>query len=196
MNFTHWNGNGLGGGIGILLLRNSSHVTINIMNCPFQKNLAPWGGGLCIYLQTQTSSNRVTIARSTLIENSARNGGGGIQVRLGRLERGFNNKIVFQNIILWKNWAKFGGGTSINALFVNHITGPGEILQFNNCTWHQTQDLIVLPLIFHLTNTSSRAKGICLSLSLKMFMFRQIMDMGKIVNIKNVRTFMLLLVFL
>lgn len=107
------------------------------MNCTFQKNLAPWGGGLCIYLQTQTSSNRVTVARSTLTENSARNGGGGIQVRLGKLERGLNNKIVFQNIILWKNWARFGGGTSINALFVNHITEPGEILQFNNCTWRQ-----------------------------------------------------------
>ena len=75
MNFTQWNGNGLGGGIGILLLKNSSHVTINIMNCTFQKNLAPWGGGLCIYLQTQTSSNRVTIARSSLMENSARNDG-------------------------------------------------------------------------------------------------------------------------
>ena len=51
MNFTQQNGNGLGGGIGILLLlKNSSHVTINIINCTFQKNLALWGGGLCIYL--------------------------------------------------------------------------------------------------------------------------------------------------
>ena len=137
LNLTRWNGNGLGGGIGILFLKRSSHVTVNIMNCTFQKNLAPWGGGLCVYLQTQTSSNKVTVANSTLIENSARNGGGGIQVRLDKLERGLNNTIIFQNVILQKNWARFGGGTSVNALFVNHITGPGEILQFINCTWYQ-----------------------------------------------------------
>ena len=68
LNFTQWTGNGLGGAIGILLLKKSSHVAINIMNCIFKQNRAPWGGGLCIYLQTQTSNNKVTVTNSTFIE--------------------------------------------------------------------------------------------------------------------------------
>ena len=89
----------------------SSHVTIDIMNCMFKQNHAPWGGGLCIYLQTQTFNNKVTITNSIMTENVARNGSGSIQVRLDKLGRGLKNKILFQNIILRKNWAIFGGGT-------------------------------------------------------------------------------------
>ena len=136
-NFTKWIGNGLGGGIGILLLKNSSGATILITNCTFQRNRAPWGGGICVYLQMKTTNNTVIVANSTFVNNSARNGGGGVQVRLGKLEKDLNNKILFQNIFLEKNWARFGGGTSVNALFVSHITAPGEIVQFINCTWHE-----------------------------------------------------------
>ena len=137
VNFTEWNGNGLGGGIGLLLLKHSSCVTVYILNCTFERNKAPWGGGLCVYLQAQTSNINVMITNVTFTGNSARNGGGGVQVRLGKLEQDLNNKILFQNIFLEKNWAKFGGGTSLNALFVSHISRPGEIVQFINCTWHE-----------------------------------------------------------
>ena len=80
MNFTQWSGNGLGGGIGLLLLKYSSCVTVYILNCTFKSNKAPWGGGLCAYLQAQISNNNVMIANSTFMGNSARNGGDGVQV--------------------------------------------------------------------------------------------------------------------
>ena len=105
-----WNGgNGLGGGIGILLLKNSSCITIHISNCTFQGNSAPWGGGLCVYLQTQTSNNKVFITNSTFMDNAA-TGGGGIQIRVGNIERNLNNTILSQDIFVRKNQARFEGG--------------------------------------------------------------------------------------
>ena len=133
-NFSRWNGNGIGGGLGILLLENSSDIIIHVLKCTFVKNQASWGGGMCIYMQTNTFNNTVTIRASTFSNNIARVGGGGVQIRLGTLK---TNLIIFKYILFMRNRAEFGGGTSVSALYVSNVTEPGEIIQFLNCKWFE-----------------------------------------------------------
>ena len=130
-----WNGYSLGGGMGIALLKNSAGINIHINNTVFDKNIANWGGGLGIYLEQQTFNNSVRVTNSKFEYNQAMLGGGGVQVRLGALNKASKNNILFQKVKFEKNYAKYGGGTSITALFVSDVTEPGEILQFHNCTW-------------------------------------------------------------
>ena len=127
--------------MGIALLKGSSGVNIHIQNTTFRRNRANWGGGLCIYVQQQTYNNTVLIENSTFAENHARVGGGGIQVRFGEVTRSSDNYtfILFQRSIIKENLANYGGGVSINALFVTHITKPGEVIQFINCTWYNNR---------------------------------------------------------
>ena len=61
-------------------------------------------------------------------------GGGGVQVRLGEQESGLENYILFKKVTFVNNTAKFGGGTSINAMFVSNVTEAEGILQFTNCS--------------------------------------------------------------
>ena len=130
-----WNGYSLGGGMGIALLKNSANINIHINNTVFDTNIANWGGGLGIYLEQQTFNNSVRVTNSKFEHNHAMLGGGGVQVRLGALNKAAKNNILFQKVKFEKNYAKYGGGTSITALFVSDVTEPGEILQFINCTW-------------------------------------------------------------
>ena len=106
-----------------------------MINSIFHKNTANWGGGLCIYLQKHTRKNHVLVFNSAFTKNHGNVGGGGVQVRLGEQERGLENFILFQGVTFIKNFAKFGGGTSINAMFVSNVTETEDALQFTNCTW-------------------------------------------------------------
>ena len=133
---TDWNGHSLGGGMGIALLKGTTGLTIYIKNSTFHGNSANWGGGLCVYLQKHVFNNSVLVVNSTFISNTAKVGGGGVQVRLGELNEGLENYVLFQEVRFVENFATFGGGVSVNALFVRDITKPGEILQFCNCTWY------------------------------------------------------------
>jgi hypothetical protein len=96
----------------ISLLEGTSGVNIQIVNSIFHKNNANWGGGLCIYLL----------------------GGGGVQVRLGEQGSGLEKfkKVTFNNNT---SCYRFGGGTSINVMFISNATEAEGILQFINCSW-------------------------------------------------------------
>jgi hypothetical protein len=134
---TDWNGNSIGGGMCISLLEGTSGVKIQIVDSIFHNNNANWGGGLCIYLQKYTHVNYILVFNSTFTENCGNLGGGGVQVRLGEQENGLENCtiILFKKVTFNNNTARFGGGTSINAMFISNATKAESILQFNNCSW-------------------------------------------------------------
>jgi hypothetical protein len=71
------------------------------------------------------------------MENRGNLGGGGVQVRLGEQESGLENYtiILFKEVTFNNNTARFGGGTSINAMFISNATETESILQFINCSW-------------------------------------------------------------
>ena len=56
-------------------------------------------------------------------------------MRLGEQESGLENYILFKRVIFINNTARFGGGTSINAMFISNVTEAEGIVQFTNCTW-------------------------------------------------------------
>jgi hypothetical protein len=108
----------------IALLEGTSGVNIQIVNSIFHKNNANWGGGLCIYLQKYTHANYILVFNSTFMENRGNLGGGGVQVRLGEQESGLENCIIIlvKKVTFNSNTASFGGGTSINAMFISNAT--------------------------------------------------------------------------
>ena len=132
---TEWNGQSLGGGVGLVLLNNSTGLYIRINGCIFDGNEASWGAGFCIYLQPYTFNNTIIISNTKFEYNRATIGGGGAQVRLSQVQEGQRNFILFHKAFFMKNLARFGCGTSISALYSSSATKPGEILQFINCTW-------------------------------------------------------------
>ena len=105
--------------MGIALLKGTTGLTIYIKNSTFHGNSANWGGGLCVYLQKHVFNNSVLVVNSTFISNTAKVGGGGVQVRLGELNEGLENYVLFQEVRFVENFATFGGGVSVNALFVS-----------------------------------------------------------------------------
>ena len=130
-----WNRQSTGGGMAILLLNGTNATRINVSNCHFVNNRARWGGGLCIYAQEETYNNTVFVTSSTFVNNSAEWGGGGVQIRLGELDEQSQNHIHFESVTFGRNYAFFGGGTSVSALLLSYVPKPGEILKFINCTW-------------------------------------------------------------
>ena len=82
-----------------------------------------------------THNNHILILNSTFTRNRGNLGGGGAQVRLGEQESGLENYILFKRVTFINNTASFGGGTSINAMFISNVTEAEGIVQFTNCTW-------------------------------------------------------------
>ena len=91
-------------------------------------------------MQRGTYNNTVAVSNSIFVKNSAQWGGGGLQVRLGELNKKSQNYISFDRVIFEKNFSKiFGGGTSVSALLLRYVPKPGELLQFINCTWYKNR---------------------------------------------------------
>ena len=134
---TDWKGNSIGGGMCIALLEGTLGVNIQILNSIFHNNKANWGGGLCLYLQKYAHKNYILVFNSTFMKNHGNVGGGGVQVRIGEQESGLGNYtiILFKKVTFSHNTARFGGGTSINAMFISNATETESHLQFINCSW-------------------------------------------------------------
>ena len=132
-----WKRVNTGGGMAIVLLNGTNATKINMTNCNFMNNRAKWGGGLCLYVQKETYNIVVSVSNSTFVNNSAEWGGGGLQVRLEEIDKKSQNHIYFEEITFERNYAFFGGGTSVSALLLSYISEPGEVLQFINCTWQR-----------------------------------------------------------
>lgn len=94
------------------------------------------GGGLCIHFQEMASDNVIRVTNSVFTNNEAVIGGGGAMISLGQSQQ-FCTKISvqFSNVTSEENYAIFGGGLSIAALFSCCKSNPGELLTFTNCTW-------------------------------------------------------------
>ena len=127
------NGYSLGGGLGIVFLHNSTGSVINVHDCIIKSNNATNGGGLCIHFQDTATDNVVTISNSLLLNNTGRNGGGGVMISLGQSPS--KNHVQFKRVTIERNFAIFGAGTSIAALFSSYKSHPGELVNFSNCIW-------------------------------------------------------------
>ena len=98
-NKREWKRENIGGGMAIVFLNRSDAIKINISNCSFMNNHAKWGGGLCIYVQKETYNIVVSVSNSTFVKNTAYRGGGGLQVRLGELNKKSQNCIYFEGAL-------------------------------------------------------------------------------------------------
>lgn len=123
---TAWNGNSLGGGMGIVFTQQSTGVRIYATNCTFSNNSASWGGGLSIHFQGNPSNIMITITDSVFSNNTGRIGGGGIQLSMPEMQAvDIKVSILFQNITFECNYARFGGGISVSAYYSNFTSFPG-----------------------------------------------------------------------
>ena len=129
---TNLNGYSLGGELGIVFMHNSTGSVISIHDCIIKYNNASNGGGLCIHFQDTATDNVVTISNSLLLNNTGRVGGGGVMISLGQDPMTFTkNYVQFKNVTIERNFAKFGAGTAVAALFSIHKSHPGELINSN-----------------------------------------------------------------
>ena len=136
-NLNDYVGLGVGGGMGIIF-NYSSHVDIILKSCLFCENRGHWGAGLAVQLQEGTWNNSVRIINTSFIRNNASRGGGGVNLRFGKVHP-INipqNRISFERVNFENNKAKFGGGTWILSRVSPNETKPGELIKFTYCQWN------------------------------------------------------------
>ena len=109
---------GLGYGI-YLKCGNDTDVDINIENCIFSSNIAPYGGGVYIRLHGD-SSIRI---RNCIIYNNTARYGGGMYIRTY-----WNSSIELSNCNIYNNIAELNGGG------VRLYSIEGDTFEFSNCT--------------------------------------------------------------
>lgn len=132
-------GSGLGGGMGIVIMKNVTQIEIVIDSSFFKNNKAPWGAGLCVQFQDHVYNNTIQILRTNFTGNSAFLAGGGVNIRFQKCSQG--NVVRFQEILFSINVAKYGGGTSIisRVCRVNDQSGynfkQDTVTEFSNCMW-------------------------------------------------------------
>ena len=68
-----------GGGL-LLMFVYAKNVHINIFNCNFTGNQAPWGGGLFVGFRTRFTSNILVVKDTVFASNTASHGGGGMDI--------------------------------------------------------------------------------------------------------------------
>ena len=132
-------GSGLGGGMGIVIMKNVTQIGIEIDSSFFKNNKSPWGAGLCVQFQDHVYNNTIQILNTNFTGNSAFIAGGGVNVRFQKCSQG--NFVRFQEILFSINIAKYGGGSSIISR-VCHVVDQsgynlqqGTVTEFSNCTW-------------------------------------------------------------
>lgn len=132
-------GSGLGGGLGIIVMKNVTQIEVLINASFFKHNKARWGAGLCVQFQDHVYNNSIQIVSTNFTGNSAFLGGGGVNVRFHRCSQ--ENIVIFREIIFSNNFAKYGGGISIVSQ-VCHIGDQcgyrlkqGSVADFSNCMW-------------------------------------------------------------
>jgi hypothetical protein len=132
-------GSGLGGGMGIVIMKNITQIEIVINSSFFEDNKAPWGAGLCIQFQDHVYNNSIQIVNTNFTGNSAFLGGGGVNIRFQKCSQ--ENIVVFQGILFSNNVAKHGGGTSIISRACHfsdqhgHNLNQDMVTKFSKCTW-------------------------------------------------------------
>ena len=132
-------GSGLGGGIGIVIMKNVTQIEVLINSSFFNDNKAPWGAGLCVQFQDHVYNNSIQIVTTNFTGNSAFLGGGGVNIRFQRCSQ--ENVVTFQETLFSSNIANYGGGTSIISR-VCPFNGQhgcnfkqGTVTEFSKCIW-------------------------------------------------------------
>ncbi len=128
-----------GGGMQILInsFKNRSG-TYQILKCKFISNFASSGGGLFVVIQYGDNVIHINIANSHFINNTCKNGGGGVQVGYttpkGSKYKKANNSIIFGVCVFKGNNAGYGGGTAIFSS-LGSLTFTFSKIQLSNCSW-------------------------------------------------------------
>ena len=129
-------GFGRGGGLSLILDRNSMENSIRIRHCEFVDNSALWGGGLYVTVAGNSQNNTIRVEDSLFQNNScSKLSGGGANIGFQSYQ-GFdpqNNRVTLDGCRFEGNGAVFGGGTSFYASpSTKH--NVNEMI-FTNCTW-------------------------------------------------------------
>ena len=107
---------GHGGGL-LLVLDGAENVNIEILNCNFTSNSAPWGGGLFVGFRNIFSHNSLVIKDTVFAYNTASLGGGGLDVGFYEMTNNnngnINNSVTIENVVFQQNSAGYGGGNTI-----------------------------------------------------------------------------------
>lgn len=128
-------GFGRGGGLCIVIDKNSAFNSVQITHCKFLENSAMWGGGLYISVLQNAQENNISVTDCVFYKNKCLQlaGGGanvGFQVYHDNHPQG--NSIEFLNCRFTKNKAVFGGGVSFYSSSSSNLTNK---MVFRKCNW-------------------------------------------------------------
>ena len=128
---------GMGGGLGVFISGNCTNNTINVHHSEFIENQAISGGGLHIQFHNFTYNNTIVIRESEFLNNSANLSGGGVSIYYLNHQKltTRTNQVIFRDVNLFDNSAKFGGGLAVIAEFGDTRYKPGAKIVFRHCSW-------------------------------------------------------------
>ena len=143
---------GRGGGLSIIFKGNASNNNITIDNCTFFGNRASWGGGLLVEFEDFSKKNKIIINNTNFSTNwviaEAENGygtaGGGVRVGFVIFDQKSveYNSIVFENCLLSRNGALWGGGFGMYMPSEPNVIIATNSLSFRNCFWTANKALL------------------------------------------------------
>ena len=126
-------GFGRGGGLSIVIDKNSTSNKVNVSQCNFIENSAIWGGGLNAVV-SESSHNSLYVIACKFYNNSCKFGGGGADVSYQNHVEKYphGNIMVFEGCSFHNNKARFGGGLRFHSSLSN---GDSNAITLSNCNW-------------------------------------------------------------
>lgn len=125
-------GFGRGGGLCIIIDKNSEFNSVQVKHCRFFGNSALWGGGIYISMLENSHNNTVKVRDCVFHNNSCfqlAGGGADVGFQSSDIYHPHDNFVTFQDCIFSKNIAVVGGGVSF------YSSSSTNTMIFVKCSW-------------------------------------------------------------
>ena len=151
---------GIGGGMKISLRGYSSHNSITISQCYFDRNHAFLGGALVIQVSNRATNNSINLKGGTMIYNRAIHGGGAIEFGIysENSDDIAQNNITTENITFSSNHAQYGGGVGFYSSR-RPTFHPLNYVSFLNCTWTSNTGAVGAAIVMYPEDWSYMSEG-------------------------------------
>ena len=116
-----------GGALSVIIIENSTNITINIDECQFKNNFAKTaGGGTYIYVEGMNTNHSILISSCQFEDNTVSYAGGGVLVSFLISNLNTPTVVDMSDCLFFNNTAELGGGL---AMIQTHRFSSGNYIK-------------------------------------------------------------------